>query len=113
MGQQSGIAVSCGVGRRRSSDLALLWLWYSPAAVAPIQPLAWELLYAVGAALKSKNKIKKKERKRERGRERGRKEGKKEKGHPRSLQTDWLTGLPASSPSSKGSAGGIHICPAT
>ena len=23
----SGVAVSCGVGRRRGSDLALLWLW--------------------------------------------------------------------------------------
>ena len=28
--------------------LALLWLWYRPAAEAeaPIQPLSWELLYA-------------------------------------------------------------------
>jgi len=25
-GLRTGIAVSCGVGRRRSSDLALLWL---------------------------------------------------------------------------------------
>ena len=24
----------------------LLWLWYSPAAEAPIGPLAWELPYA-------------------------------------------------------------------
>ena len=23
-------------------DLALLWLWCRPAAIAPIQPLAWE-----------------------------------------------------------------------
>ena len=29
-------AVSCGVGRRCSSDLALLWPWHRPAAVAPI-----------------------------------------------------------------------------
>ena len=42
----SGIAVSCGVGRRRSLDLALLWLWCRPAAIAPIQPLDWELPYA-------------------------------------------------------------------
>ena len=54
------VAVSCGVGLRCSSDLALLWLWCRPAAVAPIWPLAWELPYAVGvAALKSKNKTKK------------------------------------------------------
>ena len=34
-------------------DLALLWLWHKPAAVAPFQPLAWELPYATSAALKS------------------------------------------------------------
>ena len=34
-------------------DLALLWLWHRPAAVAPIRPLAWEPPYAAGAALKS------------------------------------------------------------
>ena len=44
--------MSCGVGGRRGSDLALLWLWRRPAAVAPIQPLAWEPPYAKGAALK-------------------------------------------------------------
>ena len=33
-------------------DLVLLWLWHRLAAVALIQPLAWELPYAVGAALK-------------------------------------------------------------
>ena len=43
--------MSCGVGLRGCSDLVLLWLWYRPAATAPIQPLAWELPYAVGAAL--------------------------------------------------------------
>ena len=43
-------AVSCGVGCRCGSDLALLWLW--PAAVAPIRPLAWEPSYALGMALK-------------------------------------------------------------
>ena len=32
----------------------LLWLWLRLAAVAPVQPLAWELPYASGAALKSK-----------------------------------------------------------
>ena len=55
-----GVAVSCGVGCRRSSDPALLWLWCRLAAVAPIQPLAWEHLYAMGAALKTKRKKKKK-----------------------------------------------------
>ena len=37
-------------------DLALLWLWYRPAAVAPIRPLAWEPPYATSAALKKKKK---------------------------------------------------------
>ena len=27
---------SCGVGHRRGSDLALLWLWRRPVATAPI-----------------------------------------------------------------------------
>ena len=31
--------MTCGVGRRCGSDLVLLWLWYRPAVVAPIQPL--------------------------------------------------------------------------
>jgi len=42
--------VSCGVGCRRGSDPALLWLWHRPVATAPIQPLAWESPYAAGAA---------------------------------------------------------------
>ena len=50
--------MSCGVGRRLGSDLALLWLWYRLAAVALIQPLAWEPPYATGAALKKKKKKK-------------------------------------------------------
>ena len=43
-------------------DPLLLWLWWRPAAAAPIQPLAWELPYTTGAALKSKkiNEINKK-----------------------------------------------------
>ena len=48
----SSFAAGCGVGRRCSSDLVLLWLWYKLAAAAPIQPLAWELPCAAGAALK-------------------------------------------------------------
>ena len=46
--------MSCGVGHRRGSDLALLWLWYKPAVVAPIRPLVWEFPYAVGTALQKK-----------------------------------------------------------
>ena len=38
--------MSCGVGRRRGSDPALLWLWCRPAVAAPIRPLAWEPPYA-------------------------------------------------------------------
>ena len=48
--------MSCGVGRRHSWDLALLWLWYRLAPAAVIQPLSWELPYAAGVALKSKKK---------------------------------------------------------
>ena len=47
------MTVSCGVSCRRNSDLMLLWLWCRLAAVALIQPLAWEPPHAVGTALKS------------------------------------------------------------
>ena len=50
--------MNCGVGHRLGSDLVLLWLWYRPAAVAPIRPLAWEHPYAMGAALKRKKENK-------------------------------------------------------
>ena len=52
------VVVSCGVGLRHSWAPALLWLWCTLTAVAPIPPLAWELPYAVGVALKIQNKIK-------------------------------------------------------
>ena len=39
-----------------AKDPTLLWLWCRLAVVALIQPLAWEPPYAVGGALKSKNK---------------------------------------------------------
>ena len=48
--------MSCGVGHRHGSDLALRWLWCQPTAAAPIQPLAWELPYATNVALKRKKK---------------------------------------------------------
>ena len=51
MGEGSGVAMSCGVGRRHGLDLAWLWLW--PAA-ALIQPLAWEIPYAASGTLKKK-----------------------------------------------------------
>ena len=40
---------------RLKTDLALLWLWYRQAATVLIRPLAWELPYAMGAALKTNN----------------------------------------------------------
>ena len=45
----------------------MLWLWCRPEAAALIRPLAWELPYAVGAALKKAKRPKKekKEKKRE------------------------------------------------
>ena len=48
--------MSCGIVRRHSSDLVLLWLWHGLAGVAPIGPLAWEPLYATGVTLKRKRK---------------------------------------------------------
>ena len=44
--------MSCGVGCRHGSDLVMLWC--RPSAVALIGPLAWELPYAMGVALKSR-----------------------------------------------------------
>ena len=57
--------MSCGVGHRRGSDPALLWLWCRLAAVAQIGPLAWEPPYATGAALKKKKKRREREKKME------------------------------------------------
>ena len=44
-------------------DPALPWLWRRPAAVAPIQLLAWEPPYAAGMALKRQNTKRKKKKK--------------------------------------------------
>ena len=55
-------AVSCGVGCRCSSALALLWLWHRPAAVVLIGLPAWERPYATGAAQKAKKKKRKENR---------------------------------------------------
>ena len=47
--------MSCGVGHRHSSDLALLWLW--PAAVAPIRPsLGTSICCRCGSKKKNKKK---------------------------------------------------------
>ena len=48
--------MSYGVGHRHSSDLVWLWPWCGLAAVVLIQPLPWELPYAVSAALKRQKK---------------------------------------------------------
>ena len=50
MGIESGISMNCDVDRRHGLDPALLWLWCKLAAVAVIQPLAWEPPYAMDAA---------------------------------------------------------------
>ena len=55
-GLRIDIAASCGEGFRCDLDLVLLWLWYRPVAIAPIWPLAWELPYVVGVALKKEKK---------------------------------------------------------
>ena len=49
--------MSYDVGHRHGSDLELLWLWRRLATVALIQPLAWELPYVAGVALKNLNKM--------------------------------------------------------
>ena len=45
---------AAGVGCRCGSDPVLPWLWCRPSAAALIQPLAWELLYAVVLCKKKK-----------------------------------------------------------
>ena len=51
--------MSRGVGHRHGLNPELLWLWCRPVATAPIQPLAWEPTYTMGAALKKGPKKKK------------------------------------------------------
>ena len=50
--------MSCGVGPRHGLDLAWLWLWLWQrlTAAALIGPLAWELSYAAGVALRKEKK---------------------------------------------------------
>ena len=56
VGWGSGVAVSCGVGRKHGSDPALLWLWHKPVATALNGPLAWEPPYATCVALEKDQK---------------------------------------------------------
>ena len=56
----------CGVGRRRGSDPALLWLWCRLAATALIRPLAWEPPCAVEAVQEMAKRQKKKKKKKDR-----------------------------------------------
>ena len=48
-----------------ASDLAFLWLWRRPSAIAPIGPLAWEPPCAAGVALKRPKKKRKKKKEKE------------------------------------------------
>ena len=57
--------MSYGVGRRLGSNLALLRLQCRPSAIDGIQPLAWELPYAMDAAPQKKKKRKKKNNRRQ------------------------------------------------
>ena len=54
-----GLPYRCLRRSQTRLDLLLLWLWYRPAAVVPIRPLAWELPYTAGVAIRSKKKKKK------------------------------------------------------
>ena len=51
--------MSCGVGRSLGLGPELLLLWCRSVAAVLIRPLAWELPYAAGAALKRPEKKKK------------------------------------------------------
>ena len=50
------LALPSAAGHRGGPDPALLWLWCRLAAAALIQPLAWELPYATGVAVKGKKR---------------------------------------------------------
>jgi len=77
--------VSCGVGRRRGSDPALLWLWRRPVATAPIQPLAWEPPYAAEAAQEIATTTTTKQQQ-----QKTKKEKRKEKDYSRNHYQDWM-----------------------
>ena len=53
----SSVAMSCNVGQRQGSDLALLWLWRRLEDAAPNWPLSWEFLHDVDTALKRQKNV--------------------------------------------------------
>ena len=55
------MAMSCGVGCRRSSDPMLLWLWHRPEATALTRPLVWEPPYTAGSGPRKGKRTKKKD----------------------------------------------------
>ena len=57
-----GIATSRSAVHRYGLDPVLLWLWCRLAAVAPIQPLAWEFLCAMGEEGRKEGKKRNKEK---------------------------------------------------
>ena len=57
--------MSCGVGRRHSSDPALLWLWRRLVTTAPIRPPPWELPYAAEVSQENGKKTKTKQNKKQ------------------------------------------------
>ena len=57
--------MSCGIGHRYISDLALWWLWHWQVATVLTGPLAWEPPYVMGIALRRQKKKKKKKKKKE------------------------------------------------
>ena len=61
------MAASCSLGHRCGSDLLLLRLCRRPAAVALIQPIAWELPCAAGGPSKEEKEKKKKKKKKKTG----------------------------------------------
>ena len=56
----SSAAMSCGVGPRRGSNPALLWLWWRPAAAALIRPQPGNFHVPQGWPEKEKKKGKRK-----------------------------------------------------
>ena len=78
--------MSCGRSQKwlRSE---LLWLCYRPVAEAPVQPLAWEIPYVAGVALK-RQKTKKKKKKKKKKKEKKKKKKKKKKKDTRKKYKD-------------------------
>ena len=74
--------MSCGVGPRHCSDLALLGLWRRSAVTAPIRPLAWEFPYAKSAGLKRQTKTKKQTKQKNKQTKKNKKKKKKKKKKP-------------------------------